>query len=130
VRARDATKSRGQQLRQTPEQHLRAVGQRRCELAIAFKLLEQDFAVMFNEIHYSFPSTGGRVPAALKDVSIYLFRAHVIAPIVNAGSASLNFCCRRLCASDAEPGDNTGPNYGEVTNQFLLALHDQLRFAE
>ena len=32
--------------------------------AIAFKLLEQDFAVMFNEIHYSFPSTGGRMPAA------------------------------------------------------------------
>lgn len=67
--------------------------------------------------------------AALKDVSIYLIRAHAMVLMANTGSARLNFCCWRLFASDAEPGDKTGPEYGEVTHQFLLTLHDQLRFA-
>jgi hypothetical protein len=79
VCAWDAAKSLRQQRRQTPKQHVRAVGQRRGELSVALMLLEQGLAVMLNEIHYWFPSTGGRVPATLKDVSVYLFRVYLTA---------------------------------------------------
>jgi hypothetical protein len=125
--ARNATKRRGQQLRHAPEQQLRAVAQRGCKLAVALMLLEQGFAVIFDEIHYYFPSTGGRMPAIAKDVSVYLFQARVKAL---ATSISVTNCvrCWRFCGSDAEPGLEADPECHEVTDPFLLALHDQLRF--
>ncbi len=32
-------------------------------------------------------------------------------------------------ASDTEPGEEPIPEFGKITHPFLLALHDQLRFA-
>jgi hypothetical protein len=125
----DAAKGLRHQLRQTPEQHVRAVSQRTGELSTALMLLEQDLAVVFNEIHDWFPSGGGWMPAASKDVSVFLVRAHVIAPIAHTRSTGLYDRCRGLRASDAEPGDDAGPKYGEVTHPLLLALRNSLRFA-
>jgi hypothetical protein len=59
-----------QQIGETSNQRLHAAGQRRCELAIAVMLLEQDLTIVFENIHYRGPSTCGRMPVALKDVSI------------------------------------------------------------
>jgi len=33
-----------------------------------------------------------------------------------------------LCRPNSEPGQETSPEHGEVTEKLLLALHDQLRF--
>ena len=96
--------------------------------AIAFKLLEQDFAVIFDNIHLYFPSTGGQMPAIVKDVSVCLLRARIRALVGNI-SVTRRVYFWRFCGSDAEPSLEAGPEYHEVTDPFLLALHNQLRFA-
>jgi len=51
VCAWDAAKNLRQQFRQMPEQYLRIICQRECNLSVALMLLEQGLAVMFDKIH-------------------------------------------------------------------------------
>jgi len=55
-----------QQIDEASSQCLYAAGQRGCELAIAFMLLEHDLTIVFEDIHYHGPSICGRMPVALK----------------------------------------------------------------
>lgn len=55
------------------------------------------------------------MPAALKDVSSYLVKARVLAPMTYMFSKKLYCHRQRRCASDTEPGDEARLEYGDVT---------------
>ncbi len=76
-----------QQLGEAPNRHSHALCQRGCELAAALMLLEQELAIVFEDIQNHSPSTCGNVPATVTDVSIIvLIEASAEPPACYAGS--------------------------------------------